>query len=225
MIIDSHCHMCGRGWIHQDWLLGLFRAGAALMGKADGVYLDARDFLVQAMPVIEDTAGEKLVAGMDAAGIDKTVIFTLDFELATGDPGVAIEKQNRLVADAAKRFPDRLMPFFSIDPRRPNGLEMFRRAVEEWGMRGLKLHPASCYYPSDRVCYPYYETCLVDGLSAVLHTGGQPAPLKARFAQPIYVDDVAADFPDLPIILAHVGLSDWEEALGVAVAKPNVTFD
>jgi predicted TIM-barrel fold metal-dependent hydrolase len=225
MIIDSHCHMYGQGWVHQDWLLGLFRAGAALMGRADGVYPDARDSMATMTPILEDTTGERLVAGMDAAGVDKTCIFTLDFELASGDPGVSIEKQNSMVAEAARHFPDRLIAFFSIDPRRPDGLEMFRRAVEEWGMRGLKLHPASGYYPSDRVCYPYYERCLAYGLPVVLHTGGQPAPLKARFAQPIYVDDVAADFPDLAIIMAHVGSPCWEEALGIARMKPNVYFD
>ena len=225
MIIDSHCHMFGRGWIHQDWLLGLFGAGAALMGKTDGAHLDARDLMAQVMPLLEDTTGEKLVLSMDAAGIDKTCIFALDFELATGNPGVSIERQNSIVAEAAKRFPERLIAFFSIDPRRPNGLEMFQRAAEEWGMRGLKLHPTSGYYPSDRVCYPYYEKCLEYGFPVVFHGGGQPAPLKARFAQPIYVDDVAADFPNLSIIIAHVGSPNWEEALGIARMKPNVHFD
>ena len=225
MIIDSHCHMFGRGWIHQDWLLGLFGAGAALMGKTDGAHLDARDLMAQVMPLLEDTTGEKLVLSMDAAGIDKTCIFALDFELATGNPGVSIERQNSIVAEAAKRFPERLIAFFSIDPRRPNGLEMFQKAAEEWGMRGLKLHPTSGYYPSDRVCYPYYEKCLEYGFPVVFHGGGQPAPLKARFAQPIYVDDVAADFPNLSIIIAHVGSPNWEEALGIARMKPNVHFD
>jgi len=225
MIIDSHCHMFGRGWIHEDWLLGLYKAGAALMGKADGARLDARDFMVQMMPILEDTTGEKLVASMDAAGIDKTCIFALDFELATGNPGVSIERQNSMVAEAAKRFPNRLIAFFSIDPRRPDGLAMFGRAIKEWDMRGLKLHPTSGYYPSDRVCYPYYEKCLEYGIPVVFHVGGQPAPLKARFAQPVYVDDVAADFPDLSIIMAHVGSPNWEETLGIARMKPNVYFD
>ena len=225
MIIDSHCHMLAKGWIHQNWLLGLFKAGAALMGKADGVYPDARDFMAQMTPLLEDSTGEKLVASMDAAGIDKTCVFTLDFELATGDPGVSIEKQNHLVAEAAKRFPDRLIAFFAIDPRRPKGLEMFQRAVEEWGMRGLKLHPTSGYYPYDRVCYPFYEKCLEYGLPVLFHTGGQPAPLKCRFTKPVCIDDVAADFPDLPIIMAHAAFRDWEEALNVALLKPNVCFD
>jgi len=225
MIIDSHCHMFRQGWIHEKWLLNLCRIAAAFMGKADGVYPDAGGLMPVITPMLEDNTGEKLVASMDVAGVNKTCVFTLDFGLATGEPGVSIEIQNSLVAEAARRFPDRLIAFFSIDPRRPKGLEMFRRAVEDWGMRGLKFHPTSGYYPHDPVCYPYYEKCLEYGLPVVLHTGAEPAPLKYRFAQPSYVDDVAADFPELPIIMAHVALWDWMEALSVSLLKPNIYLD
>jgi len=225
MIVDAHCHMYAKGWVHRDFLLGLFRAGGALMGRADGAYPDATDLISAMTPLLEDSTGEKLVATMDAAGVDKTCIFTLDYGLATGDPDVSIEKQNSMVAEAARRFPDRLIAFFSIDPRRPKGLDMFQRAVEDWGMRGLKLHPTSGYYPYDRVCYPYYEKCLAYGFPVLFHTGSQPAPLKCRFAKPVCIDDVAADFPSLPVIMAHAAFRDWEEALGVALMKPNVYVD
>ena len=225
MIIDSHFHLVGEGWIHRDFFLGMARMALAPAAKLTGERADPAGLVDALMPVLSDTTGEKRVAAMDAAGVDATVVFAVDYGLATGEPGVSIEEQNRLIAEAARRFPGRLVPFFTVDPRRPGGLEMFRRAVEEWGMSGLKLHPTSGYYPYEDCCYPYYRACLEYGVPLLFHTGSQPAPLKFRYSLPVYVDDVAADFPDLTIIMAHVAHSLWKEALLVAEVKPNVLVD
>jgi predicted TIM-barrel fold metal-dependent hydrolase len=196
------------------------------VGKSTGVYLDAPDLAASFMPILTDPTGEKLVATMDAAGVNSTCIFAVDYGLATKEESkVPIEDQNRTIAEVASRFPDRLVAFFTIDPRRPNGLEMFQRAVEDWKMRGLKLYPPTGFFPHDSVCYPYYEKCLEYGIPVLFHTGILPAPLKSRFGQPMHLDDVAADFPDLSIIMAHVGLSAWHEALEVVAVKPNVYLD
>lgn len=225
MIIDSHVHLVGEDWIDRSFFIGMARVAVAPMGKATGEYPDPSALVDNLMPMLTDTTGEKTVANMDAAGVDKACIFAVDYGLLAGEPPVSIEDQNRMVAEAARRFPDRFIPFFTIDPRRPGALELFRRGVEDWGMKGLKLHPTSGYYPYDPVVYPFYEKCVEYGIPVLFHTGSQPAPMKFRFAQPIYVDDVAADFPDLPIIMAHVAHQLWEEALMVAGIKPNVYFD
>jgi predicted TIM-barrel fold metal-dependent hydrolase len=226
MIIDSHCHLIVDGWYPNSVILGIAAVMRESMGKATGVYLDAADLAASVMPILVDATGEKLAATMDAAGVDRACVFGVDYGLATKDePKVPIEEQNRVVAEVAKRFSDRLIPFFAIDPRRPNGLEMFQRAVEDWKMRGLKLYPPTGFFPHDSVCYPYYEKCLEYGIPVLLHTGILPAPLKSRFGQPMHLDDVAADFPDLSIIMAHVGLSAWHEALEVVAVKPNVYLD
>lgn len=225
MIIDSHAHLIGEGWNTRRVFIGIARMYAAILGKETGQLPDPEGLVDNLTPVLRDTTGEKLVAEMDAAGVDKSCIFALDYGLATGEPEVFIEEQNRMISEAATRFPGRLIPFFTVDPRRPEGLDMFRRGVEDWGMRGLKLHPTTGYYPYDPVTHPFYEKCLEYGIPVLFHTGSEPAPMKFRFAQPIYIDDVAADFPDLPIIMAHVGTELWEEALMVASVKPNIHFD
>jgi predicted TIM-barrel fold metal-dependent hydrolase len=92
-------------------------------------------------------------------------------------------------------------------------------------MRGLKLHSTSGYYPYEEVCYPLYEKCMDYGVPVIIHAGGINAPLKSRFAMPVFIDDVAADFPELPIIMAHVALAMWEDALHIATMKPNIHFD
>lgn len=227
MIIDGHCHLTGKGWYSDELNLGTARFSAALMEKMTGVSPDVAQLAEQLVSMMADTTGEKLVSSMDGATVAKACIFSVDHGLATAtEPRVSIEDQNRLVVEASQRFPGRLIPFFAIDPRRPNGLQMFERAVKEGRMRGLKFHPTSGYFPHDPLCYPYYRKCLEYGIPVIVHTGGSvPSPLKARFSLPVYLDDVAADFPDLPIIMAHAGAFWWEEALAVARFKLNIYMD
>ena len=225
MIIDSHVHLLGDGWIHRDFLIGMARMVTSAVGKDTGEYPDPGALVDNLAPVLIDSTGEKLVAAMDAAGVDMSCIFAVDYGLATGDPGVPILEQNRMISEACNRFPDRLIGLFTVDPRREGAAEMFARGVEEWGLKGLKLHPTSGYFPYEKYCYPLYEKCREYGMPVLFHTGSQPAPLKFRFSRPINVDDVAADFPDIPIIMAHVAHALWNEALLVAEVKPNVCFD
>jgi uncharacterized protein len=225
MIIDNHFHLVDEGWHDRSVFIGQARVVTSMIGKTTGDYPDPTELVKNLLPVLSDTTGEKLVAGMDAAGIDKTCIFAHDTGRQAGEPAVPIEEQNRIVGKAAARLPDRLVSFFSIDPRRDGALELFKKGIEDWGMKGLKLHPTAGFYPYDPACYPFYEKCVEYGIPVIFHTGSQPAPMKFRFTQPIHVDDVAADFPDLPIIMAHVGHQLWQEALMVAGIKSNIYFD
>src|SRR3989344_1152117 len=87
---------------------------------------------------------------------------------------------------------------------------------------GIKLYPAYKYfYPNDKICFPVYRLCQKYGLPVILHMGdtltvpGRP-PAKIKYSHHIHIDDVAADFPDLKIIIAHMGnpwLIDCAEVL------------
>lgn len=159
------------------------------------------------------------------------VVFPVDAESVTGRPPVPNEE----VAEAAAANPDVLIPFASIDPARGRaGVRMARRLAEEHGVRGFKFHPnVQRFYPDDRSAYPLYEVIEELGLPAVFHTGqtgiGAGAPggggIRLKYSNPIHLDDVAADFPGLPIVLAHPSFPWQEEALAVAVHKPRVHID
>jgi predicted TIM-barrel fold metal-dependent hydrolase len=89
------------------------------------------------------------------------------------------------------------------------------------------------FYPNDRMAYPLYEAIAEEGAITLFHTGqtGVGAGMRGgmnmrlKYSNPIYLDDVAADFPDMPIILAHPSFPWQEEALSVATHKPNVYID
>ncbi|MBN1665337.1 MAG: amidohydrolase [Deltaproteobacteria bacterium] len=225
MIIDAHLHLSNKGWIHDSFFIGAGRIFSAMIAKETGERPDPIPLGRSLIPQHSDLRGEGAIKTMDAAGVDKSCVFALDWGLITGEPDVSIEEQNRVIADLPKHFPGRFIPFFAIDPRRPQAVEMFSRAVEDWGMKGLKIHPATGFYPYDEICYPLYEKCLEYRMPVIIHTGAINAPLKSRFTRPMNVDDMAADFPDLPIIMAHTGFTMWREALDIAGMKPNIYFD
>jgi predicted TIM-barrel fold metal-dependent hydrolase len=174
-----------------------------------------------------DISGDMIVKDMDAAGIDKSVLLAIDWGLARhlGDLKLTIEKINRTYADAVKKHPQRLIAFAGIDPRRKNAPEMVEKFLGEWGMKGIKFHTAAGFYPNDKACYPIYEKALKYGVPILLHTGEVLKPLYFKYCQPIYVQEVAMDFPDLPIILAHAGGCWYSEAVAICNSTTNVYLD
>ncbi len=159
------------------------------------------------------------------------VIFTVDCEAEMGITRI----MNEEVAEVAAEHNDVLIPFASIDPHKGKmGVREARRLIEEYGVRGFKFHPtAQGFYPNDRMAYPLYEAIQEAGLPALFHTGqtgaGAGAPggmgLRLKYSNPMHLDDVAADFPDLTIIMAHPSFPWQDEALAVATHKPNCFID
>ncbi len=225
MIIDSHVHLVDTGWVHESFLLNMARVAVAGSTK-EGGQGPAPEIIVEVLKSnLFDPTGEKLIEEMDEADVERSCIFAVDYGLLTGDPGVPILEQNKAIANAVSNFPDRFTGFFTIDPRRDNSLENFCRAIEDWGLQGLKLHPTAGFFPYDEIIYPLYQKCIEYNVPVLIHTGSQPAPMKSRFARPVYIDDVASDFPNLNIIMAHAGHHWWEEALLVCSVKPNCFMD
>jgi predicted TIM-barrel fold metal-dependent hydrolase len=177
------------------------------------------------LPTVEETAAyyrERRIG---------CVIFPVDSERETGFR----RYENEEVAEIAARNADIMIPFASIDPAKGRlGAREARRLVREFGVRGFKFHPTmQAFYPNDRSAYPLYEAIAEEGAITLFHTGqtgvgaGMPGGMNMRlkYSNPIHLDDVAADFPDMPIILAHPSFPWQEEALSVATHKPNVYID
>jgi len=159
------------------------------------------------------------------------VVFTVDAEHATGHPRIANEE----VAAGCAAHSDVLIPFASIDPHKGRaGVREARRLVRDHGVRGFKFHPSlQAFAPDDRMAYPLYEVIEELQVPALFHTGqtGIGAGVRGgggvrlKYSHPMLIDDVAVDFPDLRIILAHPSFPWQDEALAVATHKPHVYID
>jgi predicted TIM-barrel fold metal-dependent hydrolase len=159
------------------------------------------------------------------------VVFTVDASTQTGHPALSSEE----IADRAAGHADVLIPFGSVDPL--TGAEAVRRArrlITEHGVRGFKFHPSlQGFAPDDKRWYPLYEVIAEAGLPAIFHTGqtgigaGLPGGrgIKLRLSDPMLLDDVAADFPDLTVILAHPSVPWQDAAISIATHKANVYID
>lgn len=158
------------------------------------------------------------------------VVFTVDDEAGMGRRRLG----NQEVLQTARENPDVLIPFASVDPHKGKLAVREARELIQAGARGFKFHPnTQAFWPGDRDWYPLYEVIADAGLIALFHSGttgigaGMPGGggVRLKYSNPMYVDDVAADFPQLDIILAHPSFPWQDEALAVAVHKPNVYID
>lgn len=158
------------------------------------------------------------------------VIFTVDATTALGHPGLSSIE----IADLAARHSDVLIPFGSVDPLADHAVAKAEALARDHGVRGFKFHPSlQAFEPNDRRFYPLWEKLEELGLPVVSHTGqtGIGAGLaggrgiKLRYSDPMLLDDVAADFPGLTIILAHPSVPWQDSAISMATHKANVHID
>ena len=158
------------------------------------------------------------------------VIFCVDNEANTGEVPVS----NDEVLEIAAANADVLIPFVSIDPHRGKRAVSEARRLIAKGARGFKFHPnLQGFFPNDRLAYELYSVIEEARLPALFHTGhsgmGSGLPggggIRLKYSNPIHVDDVAVDFPDMPIVLAHPSFPWQEEAISVAMHKAQVYID
>ncbi len=176
-------------------------------------------------PTVADLAARYRSSGMAA------VIFTVDATTAMGHPALSSEE---IAAEAAEHA-DVLIPFGSVDPHQgAEAVEHARHLVIDHGVRGFKFHPSvQAFDPSDSRYYPLWQAIEELAVPALFHTGqngigaGLPGGrgIKLRYSNPILLDDVAADFPHLTVILAHPSVPWQAEAISMATHKANVFID
>ena len=158
------------------------------------------------------------------------VVFSVD-ERLTGRPQVSNDEVVAFAADNS----DIVMAFASVDPMRgPEAVKEARRLIAKGGIRGFKLHPPlQQFHANDKAAYPFYEVLAAAKLPVIFHTGhsgigtGMPGGggVRLKYGNPMDIDDVAVDFPDMPIIMAHPSFPWQDEAISVCLHKPQVYID
>jgi predicted TIM-barrel fold metal-dependent hydrolase len=192
---------------------------------------DADSFYRYFGRAIPDVSADELAELYDSRDM-AAVLFAMDASTATGRRG----NTNEDVAETVRQWPHIFAGFASVDPWKGRlALDELRYAVTQLGLCGLKLHPiVQEFFPDDRRFYPLWGAAQELGIPVLFHTGqaawgaGKPGGggAKLKFSKPIpHMDDVAADFPDITVVLAHPSFPWQDEALAMAVHKTNVYID
>ena len=211
LAIDMHVHVPREPGLKRSAMEQTLRDYFRLRGEPDDVEGMARKY-----------------EEMDMVG----VLVSINSETTTGEK----PDSNDYIADIVKSFPKRFSGFAAIDPWQGiSAVEELERSVKDLGLRGLKLHPVQqAFHPNDEQFYPLYQKCSDLEIPALFHCGmaasgaGTPGGggLKLKYSAPIPgMDDVAADFPELKIIMAHPGWPWIDQQIAVALHKPNVYLD
>ncbi|MDG6929313.1 MAG: amidohydrolase [Nitrososphaerota archaeon] len=211
--IDCHVHITPKRMLQEE----SFRL--YLQGKKDA------DAIRRAT---EDPA--YFVSILDEADVEKAFLISI---VSPDIEGMPFE-YNDFLAKYAAEFPDRLVPIGSIHPLYTKDAKKdFEHIVDGLGMKGIKVHPPhQSVYPNDhrngnKALTTIYSMAQDRKIPVIIHTGTSIFP-KARnvYGDPIYVDDVAVDYPDLKVVMAHGGRPLWMQTAFFLVRKhPNVYLD
>jgi predicted TIM-barrel fold metal-dependent hydrolase len=152
---------------------------------------------------------------------DRVVVFGLQAK------AVGVWVPNELVADYVAQHPEKLVGWASVDPNEPDCVDQLEDAVNRLKLRGLKLAPTYQHFdPQDRRHWPLFKKCQSLGIPIMWHQGTTfPSRARLKWAHPLQLEDIAMEFPDLKMIIAHLG-HPWEEDVVALIRKaPNVYTD
>ena len=206
MKIDFHIHVITPQMVGVPWYGGLF-----LKHNPD-LFTDQGQFPL---------TPERILAEMDGAGIDYGLI------LPNESTQIGIDIPSEFVLEFCQDH-QRLLPWVDINPPTSSDpvkrLERFLKA----GARALKLYPTyQWFYPNDPSLNPIYALAQEAGLPVMIHTGSSIFPTsRIKYGDPLFLDDVAVDFPRLNIVLAHSGRGPWyDHAVTLARTRDNVFLE
>ncbi len=163
---------------------------------------------------------------MDQAGIERSLLIAV----RAGDIRVpeSFEVPYESVHKVCSEYPDRFSGLAGIDPfRGMQGLRDLENAVNEMGFVGAHLYPHWCELPPNhRKYYPYYAKCSELGIPIMMQVGHNLVYSRKRrlpsVGKPIYLDQVAIDFPELKLIGIHIGIPWTEEMISMCWKHENV---
>jgi hypothetical protein len=194
MIIDVHTHIFESLDVFQKSFLDNFRAHKRVQLGNEGY---------KNWEAVFEGRIETLIKDMDEAGVDKSIVLPAYPSPAYGDdpPKISIWRCNEYGAEAQRKYPDRIISFVRIDPLRKDALELLVKAVTEWGLKGVKIHPT---IPLDNIAFqPLLNKINELEIPVLIHMGVDPAPFLAKHGDPLFLDELALRFPKMKIVAAH----------------------
>ena len=229
MVVDAHVHLFTgtpeKKYFptRQTWHICMWWAHSKAPYTKDPMSLYPRQ-----ETRMSDPDGSYTIANLDDHGIDAAIVLPVDYDLTFGEEStLSIDEKHQHLGEIQRKYPGRIVAMAGPDPRRTNAPELFKRAIKEYGLQGMKLIPSSGYYPWDPMIFPIYEYCLDNDLPVLSCTqlGAGGGYRYSRFQEPIHLSDMLAEYPDLKLVQLHAGhnLLQWfEESITVGLNNPNV---
>jgi predicted TIM-barrel fold metal-dependent hydrolase len=197
-IIDMHTHLAYDALYPAPFLMGLVGDSQAVANK------DIVEMVLSAM--LKDVSGKQHLKQMHNAGIEKSVLLIIDGGIGMEEAKLSIEQIYEVHAELAKTYQNEMLVFGGIDPRRgKQGVALFKKGIEEYGFKGLKLYPPMGFSLDDDALIPYFELCESYGYPVLLHAGPSLACLHNHHSAPRCVQHVANRYQGIDFILAHAG--------------------
>ncbi len=221
---DLHAHLLHPKWYPPRFIDALLRDFARRQQAAG----NPKPLPVsrQLLRMMADDDGATTIAMMDRAGIEKRAILVLDWSVELGAAPSTIGDIHRDILGVCARYPDRLVGFAGVDPRRTDAVEIVQWACDELGARGLKLHPTSGWTLNDQRTYEVVSVAAERNLPTLVHVGKTVDVLSDANARPAPFLELAATFPESTFIAGHSGFDLWEYfVLHAEMVPPNVFFD
>lgn len=224
-IIDFHTHIASELFLPRAFNEGT-ADNMAVMMESKGLTPNKNKILRLQASTMQDHQCDQMVKEMEEAGVDEAVLLLPDFTYALPGGEMTIEDMIDHHRDVLARHPGKFRVFVGVDPRWGNdGLALFQRAIGDYSFHGLKLYPPCGYHASEKILFPYYELCREYRIPVLMHIGATSPVLSFHYAQPIYVDEAARNFPDVDFVLAHASVHYQDECAMLCTNRPNVYLD
>ncbi len=185
-----------------DAWVNLWDEATAARFAGDGKLVDVQRFFGKELDAGHGS-GDGLVSAMDAAGVDVALV---------SGPVLDWTRSPSVVADACRAHPDRLRAALEVDPVRSirATCDAIEKAAADPLVAAVRVVPMMGTEPiNHRIHYPIYERCEGLGLPVTINVGVPGPKFRARLQDPLDLDDVCIDFPDLVVVGAHMG-HPWE---------------
>lgn len=219
MIIDSHVHIWLRDHLPDSMVRAYLEPLRALKDLFD-MELDVEnvwpDYGVDVNKVLE----------MMAAGpVDRTVVLPIDYNIVE-QARIDIEDYNTWVFENVAAYRDKVIPFVGIDPQRGDrAIGIMERFVKKYDARGVKVYPATGWYPNEERIQKFWAIANDLGLIAVTHAGAAWGPLDDKYTHPSFYDEVLQRYPDLKVMIAHLGGKFRQETYELCAKHSNCYTD
>ncbi len=165
-----------------------------------------------------DAETARHLAAVDA--VDRAIV------LAFKSRVMGMEVSNRVVAEYVRQYPAKMIGFAGIDPAEPDWLEELRIAREELNLKGVALSPAlQDFHPADTRAMRLYDACARRGMPVLFEQNLRSPAARMAYARPMLLDEVAREFPELRIIVSHLGFPWIDETLVLLGKHPNAYAD